>query len=175
MRATLLNAQTGQCIPLDDPTWVPEIASSHLLVGTITTIASHVDCALGRAWRMPMFHPQLMAATAMLEKLQKYFNALNEAVLGKRLGTAPFSMIAGHLAPELRTIPTREQMSDTLAQSAAEIMLSHVSALPIRGLLPIGRRSSEGMGSRSGNHGSRMTLKEPLGLDTIWLEVSLSH
>ena len=129
MRATLLNAQTGQCIPLDDPTWVPEIASSHLLVGTITTIASHVDCALGRAWRMPMFHPQLMAATAMLEKLQKYFNALNEAVLGKRLGTAPFSMIAGHLAPELRTIPTREQMSDTLAQSAAEIMLSHVSAL----------------------------------------------
>ena len=31
MRATLLNAQTGQCIPLDDPTWVPEIASSHLL------------------------------------------------------------------------------------------------------------------------------------------------
>ena len=38
-------------------------------------------------------------------------------------------MIAGHLAPELRTIPTREQMSDTLAQSAAEIMLSHVSAL----------------------------------------------
>ena len=76
-----------------------------------------------------VFHPQLMAATAMLEKLQKYFNALNEAVLGKRLGTAPFSMIAGHLAPELRTIPTREQMSDTLAQSAAEIMLSHVSAL----------------------------------------------
>ena len=65
-----------------------------------------------------------MAATAMLEKLQKYFNALNEAVLGKRLGTAPFSMIAGHLAPELRTIPTREQM-----QSAVEIMLSHVSAL----------------------------------------------
>ena len=129
VRATLLNAQTGQCIPLDDPTWVPEIASSHLLVGTITTIASHVDCALGRAWRMPMFHPQLMAATAMLEKLQKYFNALNEAVLGKRLGTAPFSMIAGHLAPELRTIPTTEQMSDTLAQSAAEIMLSHVSAL----------------------------------------------
>ena len=109
-KATLLNAQTGQCIPLDDPTWVPEVASSHLLVGTITTIASHVDCALGRAWRMPMFHPQLMAATAMLEKLQKYFNALNEAVLGKRLGTAPFSMIAGHLAPELRTIPTREQM-----------------------------------------------------------------
>ena len=129
VRATLLNAQTGQCIPLDDPTWVPEIASSHLLVGTITTIASHVDCALGRAWRMPMFHPQLMAPTAMLEKLQKYFNALNEAVLGKRLGTAPFSMIAGHLAPELRTIPTREQMPDTLAQSAAEIMLSHVSAL----------------------------------------------
>ena len=126
VRATLLSAQTGQCIPLDDPTWVPEIASSHLLVGTI---ASHVDCALGRAWRMPMFHPQMMAATAMLEKLQKYFNALNEAVLGKRLGTAPFSMIAGHLAPELRTTPTREQMSDTLAQSAAEIMLSHVSAL----------------------------------------------
>ena len=114
---------------LDDPTWVPEVASSHLLVGTITTIAAHVDCALGRAWRMPMFHPQLMAATAMLEKLQKYFNALNEAVLGKRLGTAPYSMIAGHLAPELRTIPTREQMPDTLAQSAAEIMLSHVSAL----------------------------------------------
>ena len=126
VRATLLNAQTGQCIPLIDPTWVPEVASSHLLVGTITTIASHVDCALGRAWRMPMLHPQLMAATAMLEKLQKYFNALNEAVLGKRLGTAPFSMIAGHLAPEL---PTREQMPDTLAQSAAEIMLSHVSAL----------------------------------------------
>ena len=75
MRATLLNAQTGQCIPLDDPTWVPEIASSHLLVGTISVIASHVDSALGRAWRMPMFHPQLMAATAMLEKLQKYFNA----------------------------------------------------------------------------------------------------
>ena len=49
VRATLLNAQTGQCIPLDDPTWVPEVASSHLLVGTITTIASHVDCALGRA------------------------------------------------------------------------------------------------------------------------------
>ena len=65
----------------------------------------------------------------MLEKLQKYFNALNEAVLGKRLGTTPFSMIAGHLAPELRTIPTREQMSDTLAQSAVEIMLFHVSAL----------------------------------------------
>ena len=65
----------------------------------------------------------------MLEKLQKHFNALNEAVLGKRLGTAPFSMIAGHLAPELRTVPTREQMSDTLAQSAAEITLSHVSAL----------------------------------------------
>ena len=84
VRATLLNAQTGQCIPLDDPTWVPEIASSHLLVGTIATIASHVDCALGRAWRMPMFHPQLMAATEMLEKLQKYFNALNEAVVGKR-------------------------------------------------------------------------------------------
>ena len=122
VRATLLNAQTGQCIPLDDPTWVPELASSHLLVGTITTI-------LGRAWRMPMFHPQLMAATAMLEKLQKYFNALNEAVLGKRLGTAPFSMIAGLFAPELRTIPTREQMPDTLAQSAAEVMLSHVSAL----------------------------------------------
>ena len=129
VRATLLNAQTGQCIPLNDPTWVPEVASSHLLVGTIATIASHVDCALGCAWRMPMFHPQLMAATAMLEKLQKYFNALNEAVLGKRLGTAPFSMIAGHLAPELRTIPTREQMPDTLAQTAAEIMLSHVSAL----------------------------------------------
>ena len=55
VRATLLNAQTGQCIPLDDPTWVPEVASSHLLVATITTIASHVDCALGRAWRMPMF------------------------------------------------------------------------------------------------------------------------
>ena len=125
VRATLLNAQTGQRIPLDDPTWVPEIASSHLLVGTITTITSHVDCGFGRAWRMPMFHPQLMAATAMLEKLQKYFNALNEAVLGKR----SFSMIAGHLAPELRTIPTREQMPDTLAQSAAEIMLSHVSAL----------------------------------------------
>ena len=100
-----------------------------MLVGTITTIASHVDCALGRAWRMPMLHPQLMAATAMLEKLQKYFHALNEAVLGKRLGTAPFSMIAGHLAPELWTIPTREQMPDTLAQTAAEIMLSHVSAL----------------------------------------------
>ena len=33
------------------------------------------------------------------------------------LGTAPFSLIAGHLAPELRTIPTREQMSDTLALS----------------------------------------------------------
>ena len=48
VRATLLNAQTGQCIPLNDPTWVPEVASSHLLVGTITTIASHVDCALGR-------------------------------------------------------------------------------------------------------------------------------
>ena len=46
VRATLLNAQTGQCIPLDDPTWVPEVASSHVLVGTITTIASHVDCAL---------------------------------------------------------------------------------------------------------------------------------
>ena len=141
VRATLLNAQTGQCIPLDDPTWVPEVASSHLLVATITTIASHVDSALGRAWRMPMFHPQLMAATAMLEKLQKYFNALNEAVLGKRLGTAPFSMIAGHIAPELRTVPTREQMSDTLAQSAAEIMLSHVSALSHL----IGRRSSVGM------------------------------
>ena len=38
----------------------------------------------------------------MLEKLQKYFNALNEAVLGKRLGTAPFR-IAGNLAPEFRT------------------------------------------------------------------------
>ena len=68
MRATLLNAQTGQCIPLDDPTWVPEVASSHLLVGTITATASHVDSALGRAWRMPMIHPQMMAATAMLEK-----------------------------------------------------------------------------------------------------------
>ena len=128
VRATLLNAQTGQCIPLDDPTWVPEVASLHLLLAALTTIGSHVDCALGRAWRMPMFHPQLMAATAMLEKLQKYFK-LNEAVLGKRLGTAPFSMIAGHLAPELRTIPTREQMSDMLAQSAPEILLSHVSAL----------------------------------------------
>ena len=125
VRATLLNAQTGQCIPLDDPTWVPEVAGSHLLAATITTISSHVDCALGRAWRMPMFHPQLMGATAMLEKLQKYFAALNEAVLGKRLGTAPFSHIAGHLAPELKTVP----MSDTLAQSAEEILLSHVSAL----------------------------------------------
>ena len=81
----------------------------------------------------------------MLEKLQKFFNVLNEAVLGKRLGTAPFSMIAGHLAPELRTIPTREQMPDTLAQSAAEIMLSHVSAL-----------------SRSGSSADR---KEILGRD----------
>ena len=27
VRATLLNAQTGQRIPLDDPTWVPEVAS----------------------------------------------------------------------------------------------------------------------------------------------------
>ena len=88
VRATLLNAQTG---PVDDPTWVPEVASSHLLVGTI--------------WRMPMFHPQLMAATAMLEKLQKYFNALNEAVLGKQLGTAPFSMIAGHLASGVADYP----------------------------------------------------------------------
>ena len=70
-----------------------------------------------------------MAATAMLEKLQEYFNALNKAVMGKRLGAAPFSMIAGHLDPALRTIPTREQMPDTLAQSAAKIMLSHVSAL----------------------------------------------
>ena len=129
VRATLLNAQTGQYIPLDNPTWLPEIASSHLLVETITTIVSHVDCALGRTWRLLMFQPELMAATAMLEKLQKHFNALNEAVLGKRLGTAPFSIIAGHLAPELRTIPTREQMPDTLAQSAAKIVLSHVSAL----------------------------------------------
>ena len=153
MRATLLNTQTGQCIPLDDPTWVPEIASSHLLVGTITTIASHVDCALGRAWRMPMFHPQLMAATAMLEKLQKYFNALNEAVLGKRLGTAPFSMIAGRLAPELRTIPRSRCPTRWRNQ---RLMCRHC---PIQGLLPIGWRSLVGMGSRSGNHGSKMTLE----------------
>ena len=31
VRATLLNAQS---VPLDDPTWVPEVASSHLLVGS---------------------------------------------------------------------------------------------------------------------------------------------
>ena len=169
VRATLLNVQTGQCIPLDDPTWVPEVASSHLLVGTIITIASHVDCALGRAWRMPMFHPQLMAATAMLEKLQKYFNALNEAVLGKRLGTAPFNMIAGHLAPELRAIPTREQMPDTLAQSAAEIMLSHVYLT--RDLLPRGSRFSGEMATRSGSHGLRMSLLGLPGPDITWLEL----
>ena len=65
VRATLLKAQTGQRNLLDDPTWVPDIASSYLLV----------DCALGRSLRMPMY-PQLMAATAMLEKLQKYFSSL---------------------------------------------------------------------------------------------------
>ena len=137
MHCRWLEAAARFQVPLRscDPTWVPEVASSHLLVATITTIASHMDSALGRAWRMPMFHPQLMAATAMLQKLQKYFNALNEAVSDKRLGTAPFSMIAGHIAPELRTVPTREQMSDTLAQSAAEIMLSHVSALSHSGSL----------------------------------------
>ena len=165
VRETLLNAQTGQCIPLDDPTWVPEIASSHLLVGTIATM----DCALRRAWRMPMFHPQLMAATAMLEKLQKYFNALNEAVLGKRLGTAPFSMIASHLAPELRTIPTREQMPDTLAQSAAEIMLSHVSALSHSGSTS---DRKEILGRDGLPFGKSWFEDDP---DTVWLGVSLSH
>ena len=127
VRATLLNAQTGQCIPLDDPTWVPEIASSHLLVATITTIASHVDCALGRAWRMPMFHPQLMAATAMLEKLQKYFNARDGQKARHRSLQhdcwAPGSGVADY------------SNEDTLAQSAAEIMLSHVSALSHSGFV----------------------------------------
>ena len=169
VRATLLNAQSGQCIPLDDPTWVPEVASSHLLVGTITAIASRVDCALGRAWQMPMFHPKLMAVTAMLEK---YFNALNEAVLGKRLGTAPFSMIAGHLAPELRTIPTREQMPDTLAQPA-EIMLSHVLALSHSRSTADREQILRRMATHSGSHGSRMSLMELPGPDITWLEVLL--
>ena len=92
----------------------------------------------------------------------------NEAVLGKRSGTAPFSVIAGHLAPELRTIPTREQMPDTLAQTAAEIMLSHVSALSHSG----SSADRKGMATHSGSHGLRMSPMEPLGPDTTWLEVS---
>ena len=160
VRATLLNAQTGQCIPLDDPIWVPEVTSSHLLVGTITTIASHVDCALGRAWRMPMFYPQLMAATAMLEKLQKYFKALNEAVLGKRLGTAPFSIIAGHLAPELRIIPDEGRCLTRWRNQRLKSCCPMFRRCLIRGLLPIGRRSSVGMATHSGSHGLRMSPME---------------
>ena len=83
-------------------------------------------------------------------------------------------MIAGHLAPELRTIPTREQMPDTLAQSAAEIMLSHGSALSHSGSSADRKEIlAVGMATHSGSHGLRMSPMELPGPDTTWLEVLL--
>ena len=79
---------------------------------------------------------------------------------------SPCSGVADH--------PDKEQMPDTLAQSAAEIMLSHVSALSHSGSTS-DRKGIIGRDAHSGNHGSKMTLKEPLGLGTIWLGVSPSR
>ena len=113
----------------------------------LAVIRAGLDQAVATAQHMPMVHPHLMGATAMMFNLREFISSLTAAARSFRVGIVPFAFakVAQHPAmePELLPPPARKEYPDMLPQNVKQVMRTMSGVVAVSGSEPDRRAVGE--------------------------------
>ena len=113
--------------------WVPEVVREALFAPNLEVVCVNIGIVCKHMNQLPMFHPHLPAAFAVLAKIRDFLEALREACKKYKLGSTEVDQIS---CPDNMREPMYPEMGERpefLGRTVEEVMRAYASGIAVVG------------------------------------------